>query len=144
MAAEYFKLFGNCEFLPDFGLQIPLLNGIPIFLPGCWYVLNYTGLIIGNFIEYGQIQAKYHVYKDVLWLSVLFAFVVTAFDFVLEPIYSTFGGTHATMPQYWKWITTKSILIYGCSHTEFCDVVLLHISCSITFSFLYLSQSYSK
>jgi len=66
------------------------LGHVPFLIPLAWFMMIYPGYVIANLIVEGEPGGTRGGVVRVVWLSVLSAFIVTAWDVVMDPAMS--GG----------------------------------------------------
>ena len=86
---------------------------IPFIIPFAWYMMFYPSYVVANLVAEGRATSNPHSRLAwVVWMAVLSAAVMTAWDITMDPIMSfepmpgtaIEAGTAGTVPA-WRWLT---------------------------------------
>ncbi|HEY53107.1 MAG TPA: carotenoid biosynthesis protein [Caldilineae bacterium] len=69
----------------------PKLGHVPLLVPIGWFMMMYPSYVIANLIVNGRFYATNRNIWRIIWLSFLGALVMTAWDVVMDPIFSGLG-----------------------------------------------------
>ncbi len=69
----------------------PKLGHVPLLVPIGWFMMMYPSYIIANLIVSGRFYAQNRNLWRIIWLSFLGAMVMTAWDLVMDPVFSGMG-----------------------------------------------------
>jgi putative membrane protein len=69
----------------------PKLGHVPLIVPIGWFMMMYPSYVIANLIVSGRFYAANHSLWRIIWLSFLGAMVMTAWDMVMDPVFSGLG-----------------------------------------------------
>lgn len=72
------------------------LGHVPVIIPAAWFMMIYPSYILANLIADGAPAGTRGGAPRVLWLAALSAMIMTAWDVVVDPTYST-------VMQAWTW-----------------------------------------
>ena len=73
------------------GFSWPKVFGVPEVVPFVWFVIAYLTFSIAR----NAFKQQEHSRKDLLWLAIFAAFGSVAWDFLIDPMFSSYG--------YWVW-----------------------------------------
>ena len=82
MGARRGWFFGSYDYTDVLG---PRLGEVPIVIPLMWFALVYIGYVIANLIVWKRPVDRSTSLADMVWLSLLTAFIVTAYDLAADP-----------------------------------------------------------
>lgn len=102
------------------------LGHIPIIIPIAWFMMIYPSFIIANLITSSSISKNQNKISRIIWLSIISAIVMTAWDLVIDPYLS--GPTQ----RVWVWESEGQY--FGVPLQNFAG----WISTTFTIYFLYL------
>lgn len=102
------------------------LGHVPIIIPIAWFMMIYPSFIIANLITSGSISKNKSKISRIIWLSIISAIVMTAWDLVIDPYLS--GPTQRA------WVWESEGQYFGVPLQNFAGWV----STTFTIYFLYL------
>ncbi|TBR26468.1 MAG: carotenoid biosynthesis protein [Candidatus Nitrosotenuis sp.] len=73
------------------------LGHVPIIIPIAWFMMIYPSFIIANLITFSSISKNQNKMSRIIWLSIISAIIMTAWDLVIDPYLS--GPTQRA----WVW-----------------------------------------
>ena len=69
----------------------PKLGHVPIMIPIAWFMMLYPSYIIANLVASGRFDPRPRALAPIVWLAFLGAMVMTAWDLVMDPVFSGLG-----------------------------------------------------
>ena len=78
-------IYGHYHYTQSLGIKI---GYVPILIPLAWFMMIYPSYVIANYIVCGQPISNRSGVRKIAWVSILGAVVITAWDLVIDPIYS--------------------------------------------------------
>ncbi len=90
-------IYGAYQYTDRLGAK---LGHVPLLIPIAWFMMVYPSYIIANLIVAGQPTVKCAALGWIVWLSFISAMVMTAWDLVIDPIFSS------PPRQAWIWETS--------------------------------------
>jgi len=95
----------------------PMLGDVPFLIPGAWFMMIYPSYVIAGLLVDGRPFGTRGGFQHVVWLAVVGAAVMTAWDVVVDPILSgpafrawvwERGGPYLGVPvqNYVGWLVT--------------------------------------
>ena len=80
-------IFGQYVYLPEGGPFVlgPALFGVPLVIGLMWFALAYMGYVIANLMVWQKPVDENRNLLNMVWLSVLAGFIVTAYDLAADP-----------------------------------------------------------
>ena len=85
-------IFGNYHYSDKLGYK---LGHVPVVIPLIWFMMMYPSYIIANLIGNGRPTGDQGSTGRIIWLSLLGAVTVTAWDLAVDPVFSNLG--------FWTW-----------------------------------------
>lgn len=94
VGVETGTVYGKYHYTDVLGAK---LGHVPIIIPIAWFMMIYPSFIIANLITSGSISKNQNKISQIIWLSLVSAVVMTAWDLVIDPYLS--GPTQGA----WIW-----------------------------------------
>lgn len=94
VGVETGMVYGKYHYTDVLGAK---LGHVPIIIPIAWFMMIYPSFIIANLITSGSISKNRNRISQIIWLSMISAIVMTAWDLVIDPYLS--GPTQKA----WVW-----------------------------------------
>ena len=123
VGVETGMVYGKYHYTDVLGAK---LGHVPIIIPVAWFMMIYPSFIIANFMASGSISKSRNRISQIIWLSMISAVVMTAWDLVIDPYLS--GPTQRA------WIWESEGQYFGVPLQNFAGWV----STTFTIYFLYL------
>ena len=89
-------IYGPYEYTEVLGWK--LFGSVPVLIPFAWYMMFYPSYIIGNLLAEGGPISKRTGWVPIIWLSLLSAAVMTAWDVTMDPMMSYQGVGDPSVP----------------------------------------------
>jgi uncharacterized membrane protein len=107
-------LFGAYHYTDALGFKLGL---VPVMIPLAWFMMIYPGYVVANLITRGEPTGSPRNIGGLLWVSLMSAAVMTAWDLLIDPILSgpavaawvwENGGPYFGIPlrNYFGWMVT--------------------------------------
>ncbi len=107
-------IYGPYHYTDVLGIK---LGHVPVLIPLAWFMMIYPSYVIANLIADGQPIGTRGGLMRVVWLALLGAMIVTAWDLVMDPFMSGAqmqawvweqGGDYFGVPvqNFWGWLLT--------------------------------------
>ena len=123
VGVETGTVYGKYHYTDVLGTK---LGQVPIIIPIAWFMMIYPSFIIANIIISRSISKNQNKVSQIIWLSIISAIVMTAWDLVIDPYLS--GPTQKA------WIWESEGQYFGVPLQNFAG----WISTTFTIYFLYL------
>lgn len=85
-------IFGHYHYSDKLGYK---LGHVPLVVPFIWFMMMYPSYIIANLIGNGRPVGEQGGLRHIIWLSLLGATTMTAWDLAVDPVFSGLG--------FWTW-----------------------------------------
>ena len=72
------------------------LGYVPVVIPFIWFMMMYPSYTIANLIGNGRFTPKKEPLTQIIWLSIIGAMVITAWDLAVDPVFTELG--------FWVWL----------------------------------------
>lgn len=85
-------IYGAYHYTDKLGVK---LGHVPVLIPIAWFMMSYPSYVIANLIADGRATSAQATTRHVVWLSLLSAMIMTAWDLPMDPLMSGLS--------YWVW-----------------------------------------
>jgi uncharacterized membrane protein len=85
-------IYGAYHYTDKLGFKLGL---VPILIPIAWFMMIYPSYVMANLIADGRATSAKGSVRHVVWLSILSAIIMTAWDLPMDPLMSGIG--------HWVW-----------------------------------------